>query len=187
MAVVLLRGHDADDDTVIATEERGHAGSMLIRLETPSKPASGSGSGLKRILALYGADCSVRGRSRRVGGAPGERPASKRGLESAGRGSDIHLKLPMPPWVRPGAGWGLMHATLVSGIILQRRPGVASWALMAPSVVLLAGSTSHRCGARQCDVPSGLDAFMVASDKAARRPHPVLIPNGVPHSTFEPT
>jgi hypothetical protein len=186
MAVVLLRGHDAGADTVIATEEIGHAGPMLIRLETPTKPDSGSGSGLRRILALSGDDCSGRGRSRRVGGAPIDRPASKRGLESPGLGLDIHHKLPMPSWVRPGAGWGLMRATLVSGIILQRRASVASWALMAPSVVLLAGSTNHRCGARHCAVPSGLDAFMVASYKAARRLHPVLIPNGVPHSTFEP-
>ena len=187
MAVVLLRGHDAGADTVIATEEIGPAGPRPIRLESPTTPASGSRSGRRRLLALTGARCSGRGRSHRVGRAPGDRPASKRMFESPGRGLDIHYNLPMPSWVRAGAGWALMHATLVSGIILQRMASVASWALMAPSVVLLAGSTDHRCGARHCAVPSGVDAFMVASYKAARRLHPVLIPNGVPHSTFEPT
>jgi len=187
MAVVLLRGHDAGADTVIATEEIGPAGPRPIRLESPTTPASGSRSGRRRLLALTGARCSGRGRSHRVGRAPGDRPASKRMLESPGRGLDIHYTLPMPSWVRPGAGWGLMHASLVSGIILQRMASVASWALMAPNVVLLTGSTNHSCGARHCAVPSGLDAIMVASYKAARRLHPVLIPNGVPHSTFEPT
>ena len=121
MAVVLLRGHHADDDTVIAMEETGHARPILIRLETPTTDASGSGSGLRRLLALSGAHYGGRGRSHRVGRPPEDRPALKRGLDSPGRGLDIHYRLPMSSWVRLGARWGLMHATHVSGIIPQHR------------------------------------------------------------------